>query len=183
MHRVHLMGHHVHMDFETLVTRHKNAVYRQMVRVCGNQDDAEDALSEALLRAYRALDALRNDEAFRGWLLQIARRVCGRMKRKERLLPILDMSSMEQDGWEAADPGVGTDVLVQEKELKACVAHALSSLEEPYRQAYILRDVEGLSGEEAAEELGISLAALKSRLHRARQQVREQIDFALCKSE
>ena len=55
------------MNFETLVNQHKDAVYRQMVRVCGNREDAEDVLIEALLKAYRHLDQLRNSVAFRAW--------------------------------------------------------------------------------------------------------------------
>ena len=71
------------MDFDQLVAEHKDAIYRQMVRVCGDRDDADDALVEALGRAYRSLDQLREPEAFRGWLTQIGRRVCLRMRRRD----------------------------------------------------------------------------------------------------
>ena len=63
-------------NFEALTQQHKDAVYRQMIRVCGNREDAEDVQVEALLKAYRHLDELRDSAAFRGWLAQIARRVC-----------------------------------------------------------------------------------------------------------
>jgi RNA polymerase sigma-70 factor (ECF subfamily) len=63
-------------DFETLANQHKDAVYRQMVRVCGNREDAEDVLIEALLKAYRNLDRLRDAVAFRSWLGRIASRCC-----------------------------------------------------------------------------------------------------------
>ncbi len=168
------------MDFERLAARHKDAVYRQMVRACGNPDDAEDALAEALLRAHQAMGSLREPEAFQGWLAQIARRVCGRMRRRERLAPLLALSALEGEGLEIADPGPGLEAELEGKELRSCVAEALGALDEPYRQAYLLRDVDGLSGEEAAERLGISLAALKSRLHRARKAVRERLDLSLC---
>lgn len=64
------------MDFEKLANEHKDTVYRQMMRACGNREDAEDVLVEALLRASRHLDQLRESVAFRAWLAQIARRVC-----------------------------------------------------------------------------------------------------------
>ena len=63
--------------FEKLANEHKDAVYRNMIRVCGNREDAEDVLIEALLKAYRHLDQLRDDRAFQPWLAQIAKRVAG----------------------------------------------------------------------------------------------------------
>jgi DNA-directed RNA polymerase specialized sigma24 family protein len=74
------------MDFESLATQHKDAVYRQLIRVCGNREDAEDVLVEALLKAYRHLDQARDSVAFRARLAQIARRVCWHLKEKEALL-------------------------------------------------------------------------------------------------
>src|SRR5450755_1491801 len=66
------------MDFEDLANQHKDAVYRQLMRACGNREDAEDVLIEALLKAYRNLDQLRETGAFRAWLAQIGRRAGGR---------------------------------------------------------------------------------------------------------
>jgi DNA-directed RNA polymerase specialized sigma24 family protein len=63
-------------DFDALTRQHKDSVYRQLLRVCGNHEDAEDVLVEALLKAYRHLNQLRDSEAFRAWLAQIGRRVC-----------------------------------------------------------------------------------------------------------
>ena len=62
------------MDFDELAEAHKDAVYRQMIRACGNREDAEDVLVEALLKAYRSLDQLRDQGAFRAWLARIGRR-------------------------------------------------------------------------------------------------------------
>jgi len=86
------------MDFEKLANENKDAVYRQMLRVCGNREDAEDVLVEALLKAYRNLDTLRESTAFRAWLAQIGRRVCWQLKEKEALLPVLQLSSLEDEG-------------------------------------------------------------------------------------
>ena len=76
------------MEFDQLMARHKDAVYRQMVRMCGNPDDAEDVLSESLLSAYRAMHQLSDEAAFQSWLAIIARRTCGRLKRREALAPV-----------------------------------------------------------------------------------------------
>ena len=72
------------MDFERLSHQHKDAVYRQMVRVCGNREDAEDVLIEALLKAYRSLGDLAAPEAFRAWLARIANRVCWQLRSVKR---------------------------------------------------------------------------------------------------
>lgn len=88
------------MDFEALANEHKDAVYRQLIRACGNREDAEDVLVEALLKAYRNLEQLRDSAAFRAWLAQIGRRVCWQLKQREALLPIMQLSAMEADGVE-----------------------------------------------------------------------------------
>ena len=93
------------MDFESLSRQHKDAVYRQMLRACGNREDAEDVLIESLLKAYRSLGDLRAPEAFRTWLGQIASRVCWQLKQRESLLPLLQLSEIEEDGIQFAAAG------------------------------------------------------------------------------
>src|SRR5450631_633734 len=92
--------HNGSVDFDALARQHKDAVYRQMIRVCGNREDAEDVLIEALLKAYRHLDQLRESDAFRAWLAQIAKRVCWQLKEREALLPLLQLSTLEEEGRE-----------------------------------------------------------------------------------
>src|SRR6516225_8889323 len=90
------------MDFEGLANQHKDAVYRQLMRACGNREDAEDVLIEALLKAYRNVDQLQDAAAFRAWLAQIGRRVCWQLKQRDALMPILQLSSLEDEGVELA---------------------------------------------------------------------------------
>jgi DNA-directed RNA polymerase specialized sigma24 family protein len=78
--------------------QHKDAVYRHMLRVSGNHEDAEDVLVEAWLEAYRHLDPLRDSAAFRFCLAQIGRRVCWQLKEREALLTILQLSTLEAEG-------------------------------------------------------------------------------------
>lgn len=169
----------VAMDFESLARQHKDAVYRQMMRVCGNREDAEDVLVEALLSAYRHLDQLRDAAAFRAWLAQIARRVCWQLRERESLLPLLQLSALEEEAYEIPSGEPPVDVQAAAREMKAIFAGALAELPPEYREAYELRDVTGLSSEDAAQKLGISQGALKSRLHRARGMVRDRLDAAL----
>jgi RNA polymerase sigma-70 factor, ECF subfamily len=169
----------VAMDFESLAKEHKDAVYRQMMRVCGNREDAEDVLVEALLSAYRHLDQLRDSAAFRAWLAQIARRVCWQLRERESLLPLLQLSALEEEAREIPSAEPPVDAQLALREMKAILASVLAELPPEYREVYQHRDVTGLSSEEAAQKLGITPAALKSRLHRAREMVRDRLDAAL----
>lgn len=162
------------MDFETLTNQHKDAVYRQMLRVCGNREDAEDVLVEALLRAWKSIDRLESADAFRAWLAQIGRRVCYRVRRREALLPLVEMPEFE-----AAATGPNPEQEWAAAELKEMMHSALEGLPAEYRRVYEMRDLEEMRGEEVAQTLGISLTAMKSRLHRARAMVRARLDESL----
>jgi RNA polymerase sigma-70 factor (ECF subfamily) len=164
-------------DFEALVNRHKDAVYRQMLRVCGNREDAEDVLIEALFRAYRYMDKLERPEAFRAWLASIGRRVCWRLKRREALMPLMQLSQM--DGFEIPDAGEAPDDQWNAAEMKQLLESSLQSLPLGIRRVYEMRDLEDQPGGKVAAALKIAPAAMKSRLHRARVLLRERMDSAL----
>jgi RNA polymerase sigma-70 factor (ECF subfamily) len=166
------------MDFEKLSHQHKDAVYRQMVRVCGNREDAEDVLVEALLKAYRSLGSLDAPEAFRAWLGRIAQRVCWQLKRREALLPLLQLSQLEGEA-EAVDSRPSAEEQAGAAEMKQLFFTVLGSLPADSRAVYELRAIEELSGQETARRLGLSQAAMKSRWHRARKLIRERLDAAL----
>jgi len=167
------------MDFEALTNQHKDAVYRHMIRVCGNREDAEDVLIEALLKAFHHLDQLQASEAFRSWLTQIARRVCWQLKRRESLLPLLQLSGLEEEGRQisSAEPPPETQVAI--REMKRLLDQAIADLPATDREVYRLRDIEELPGTEVARRLNITTTAMKSRLHRARKLLRAHLDSAL----
>jgi RNA polymerase sigma-70 factor (ECF subfamily) len=167
------------VDFDALARQHKDSVYRQMIRVCGNREDAEDVLIEALLKAYRHLDQLRESAAFRAWLAQIAKRVCWQLKERESLLPLLQLSMLEDEGREVPGAEPLPDVQLARQQMKRLLNEAIDALPALYRPVYELCDVEELRGDEVAQRLGISRAAMKSRLHRARDLVRTHLDAAL----
>ncbi len=173
--------HNGNVDFDALARQHKDAVYRQMIRVCGNREDAEDVLIEALLKAYRHLDQLRESAAFRAWLAQIAKRVCWQLKERESLLPLLQLSMLEDEGREVPGTGPSPDVQLARQEMKQLLNEAIDALPALYGPVYELCDVEDLRGDEVAAKLGISRAAMKSRLHRARDLVRAHLDAALAR--
>jgi RNA polymerase sigma-70 factor (ECF subfamily) len=175
--------HHEAVDFESLVNQHKDAVYRQMIRVCGNQQDAEDVLIDALFKAYRNLDQLRDAVAFRAWLARIASRVCWQVRKREALQPILQLSMLESEGRELPAPQPPADSQLEVAQMKRLLITAIASLPEPYRRVYEMRDLQSRRGEEVARKLRISTTAMKSRLHRARALVRQHLDDALARAD
>lgn len=160
-------------SFERLIVQHKDAVYRQMVRVCGQREDAEDALATAMMQAFRAADQLASEDAFRGWLATIGRRVCSRMRHNPRIADALEFA--EEIGLTATEDA-NFDLVI----LKGCVRDAVISLPEKYRDVYEKCEIEERTVPEVAEELGLSVAATKSRLLRARAMVREMLDASVC---
>jgi RNA polymerase sigma-70 factor, ECF subfamily len=168
-------------DFDALTRQHQDSVYRQMVRVCGNREDAEDVLVEALLKAYRHLGQLRDSAAFRAWLAQIAKRVCWQLKEREALLPLLQLSTLEEEGREIPGGELTPEAQLARRQMKQLLDDAIEALPELYRAVYRMRDIEDRPGEEVEKRLGISRAAMKSRLHRARELVRAHLDAALAR--
>lgn len=166
-------------DFEALTRQHKDSVYRQMIRTCGNREDAEDVLVEALVKAYRHLDQLRDSAAFRAWLTQIAKRVCWQLKEREALLPLLQLSTLDDEGRELPSAEPTPELITARRQMKQLFDNAVASVPSQYQSVYQMRDIEDRPGDEVARTLGISIAAMKSRLHRAREMVREHLDAAL----
>ena len=151
-----------------LVERHQGAVYRLLRRLARDDAQAEDLTQETFITALEHLGAWRGEGTARGWLLSIARSRWLMARRGRRDEPAAD-ESLEQlglaAGWGAAmDP----EELASRLEQKQVLERALLALDDEAREVLTLRDLEELSGEETAQVLGLSLAAMKSRLHRAR---------------
>ena len=167
------------MEFETLAKQHKDEVYRQMIRACGNREDAEDVLVEAMVKAYKHIDQLRDVGTFRPWLAQIARRVCWQLKQRDALQPLLQLSVVEEEGHEIPSGERPLEQQIALRQMSSLLHEAVDNLGEEYRSVYVWRDLEDVPAKEVAARLGISVAAVKSRLHRARESVRDALDAVL----
>lgn len=166
-----------HADFEGLAIEHRDQVYRQMLRLCGNREDAEDVLTDALLAAYRRMETLHERAAFGAWLAQIARRLCFHLKSRQRIRQAISLDELGEQGWEPAQaPELSPEEQLATQQARQAVREAVHKLPEDLRIVYSLRDLDERSGDDTAAELGITLAAMKSRLHRARRLVREHLD-------
>ena len=134
-------------------------------RTCATTEDAEDAVQQALWQLYRHIGALRTVATFARWLFRIVERECFRLFRRG-------------GGADAGVPAAEPDMLAAPAvphDLRLDLARAVERLPALYREVLVLRDIQELTAPEVAAELGLSLAAVKSRLHRARAMVREQL--------
>ncbi len=160
---------------ETLLTRYETQIYRFALRLCGHEADARDVLQETMIAALRGLPGFRGEARLSTWLYMIARSFCIKQRRPGSSVPI---GGPLTDA-EPAAPDQDPDARVHAREIGQALAAAMSALPEAHREAVVLRDVEGLSAEEAAEVAGVEIGALKSRLHRGRKELRDHLAILL----
>lgn len=151
-----------------LVARHGPSVFRFARAIASDESSAEDALQETFLAAWRGAVRFRGQTSVRNWLFTIARHAVYRQHRRRAGEPAQLESLTELGvaaGWGAIeDPEAG----VLRKESREVFERAMEQLDSGDREVLLLRDVQGLSGDEVAAILGITIAAMKTRLHRAR---------------
>jgi RNA polymerase sigma-70 factor (ECF subfamily) len=165
---------------EALLDRHQRRVFRFGLRMCGEEESAKDVLQETLLAAARGIRDFRGASSVSTWLYSIARSFCIKARRTSKFAPE-HVDSIERSSHAADVPDArrSPEDDAAGKQIEAALREAIGALEPMYREALVLRDVEGLSAPEVAEVLGISTEAVKSRLHRARLAVRERVAPAL----
>jgi RNA polymerase sigma-70 factor, ECF subfamily len=166
--------------FHELIRPYERALFAVAYGVLRNQADAEEVAQETVLKAFANLVQLRADEKFKGWLLQIAFNEARLRRRKNRghLYESLDEADQDDDEGsfmprQFADWRDVPSEILEKAEINRAVERSLAELPEKYREIFVLRDMEHLSAEEVARALGISVPAVKTRLHRARLQMRE----------
>jgi RNA polymerase sigma-70 factor (ECF subfamily) len=160
---------------DALVTRYEPHVYRFGLAMCHNEDDAREVLQDSLLAMVRSLKTFRADSSLSTWLYAIAHHACLKRRRRRASAPRQVVSLEALGGAERnrlASSAPGPDATALSRERHAALAAAIRGLDPAQRVVLLLRDVEGLSAPAAAEALGLSLAAIKSRLHRGRLAVR-----------
>ena len=167
---------------EALLVRYQPHLYRFGLRMCGNVDDAGDVAQESLISMARSLRDFRGDSSVSSWLYTIARRFCIKKRRRSKFTPVRE-ESLDAPGTDAArrlaDPAPSPEQTATNRELATALTHAIDALDPSQREVLLLRDVEGLSAPEVAKILGTSVDAVKSRLHRARVAVRQELAPAL----
>ena len=152
---------------DALLLQHQPDVVRFARRLCRTSEDAEEAAQHALTVVFRHVGSFRRAARFTTWLFTVVRRECERRLRRRRPADVpLDLVD---------PPAAGQDQEHPQERILAEVAAALMELSADERAILLLRIVEGVDGEEAARRLGLTLAAQKSRLHRARAALRGRL--------
>lgn len=170
---------------ETLFANQSPALYQTALRLVGTPEEAEDVLQEGMLSAYRNLRRFEGRSQFSTWLTRIVINAALMRLRSRRSRPAvsLDERLAEDDEMTFADQfpdaAPNPEQIMARRELEELLRRNLETLSPVLRSAFILREMEGFSTEEAAEELGISQGTLKARLHRAKRQLSRLIGRAL----
>ncbi|HEV8481110.1 MAG TPA: sigma-70 family RNA polymerase sigma factor [Candidatus Eisenbacteria bacterium] len=166
--------------FDVLAERYADKVHRLTYRVLRNEEDAQDALQEAFLSAYRNLGRFEGKSTFSTWLYRVAMNAAlmKRRKRREGMVSLEEPRDREegQITLQLADWGRGPIEETLNDELRDALELAVQSLPEDLAQVFLLREVEGMSNAEASEILELSVPAVKSRLHRARVALRDYLN-------
>jgi len=166
-------------EMRDIVTRRLSVFYRTAYRQLGNEADAEDAVQDALLSAYKHLDQFRGESQLSTWLTTIVTNSARmRLRRRPRLTPLsLDERFGEEQEYSLlemlAEPGPSPEDECRESELRGCLVKLAAKLSPPLRKTFQLRDLDGLTTNETAQILGVPDGTVKARLARARTKLRQ----------
>jgi RNA polymerase sigma-70 factor (ECF subfamily) len=152
---------------DELLARYEQRIYRFGLRMCGDAESAREVLQETMIAAFRNLPGFRGEASLSTWLYQIARSFCIKERRGVRPTTTLDTG--------LADQAPTPEAHAHARRIGEALSAAISELPPDQRDVLVLRDVEGLTADEAANVVGIEVGALKSRLHRARMALRAKL--------
>ena len=166
--------------FEELVRRYDRNVFRIAQHITQNREDAEDVVQDAFLKAFEHLEGFQGNSRFYTWLVRIAVNEALmklRRRRPERMVSLDEEVKTEDDSVprEVADWSPNPEQMYNQAELREILTRTIQGLPAGFRTVFVLRDVEGLSTEETAQALDLSIPAVKSRLLRARLQLRDRL--------
>jgi len=164
--------------FGQLVSRYQNRLFTTLVAVAGSMEDAREIAQDTFVQAFIKLETFRHDSAFYTWLYRIAMNLAASRRRRHR--PSQSVERLrEASGREPIDPTPGPSAALERQERAAQVRAALASLDPEHRTILVLREMDELSYEAIAELLEIPPGTVRSRLHRARMQLRERLKHML----
>jgi len=161
--------------FGELVRRYQDRLYNSIYRVLDNAEDAYDVVQEAFINAYQSLNSFKGDAEFFTWLYRIAFNSAISLKRKRKALLRLEWGPDEKVGIEPIDESAFSDPgsAMQRGEEDAALQAALNRLSPEHRAVLVLKDLEGQKYEDIAEILDVPIGTIRSRLHRARLELRD----------
>jgi RNA polymerase sigma-70 factor (ECF subfamily) len=164
-----------HNAFETLINRYQRQVANQIYMNMGNRDDVEDIAQEVFIRVYRSLPKFKFNSSFFSWIYRITMNLCIDEIRKRKIRRMLSLDFLAEDYLDKS--GVSDEVTTPSEsvllnEKKDIVRRAMQHLSKEHREILTLREYQDLSYDEIAETLGLTVQAVKSRIFRARSEIR-----------
>jgi RNA polymerase sigma-70 factor (ECF subfamily) len=158
--------------FGQLVQKYQDRLYNTMVHVVNNAEDARDVVQDAFVQAFLKLETFQQNSAFYTWLYRIAFNIAASRGRRKR--PVLSVDqTRESTGEEPADARGGPSQRMEQEERRQKVQQAIATLSEEHRAIVVLREIDGCCYETIAEMLDLPIGTVRSRLHRARLQLRD----------
>ena len=170
------------LEPSTLVELYGKRIYQVGYRLTGNAADAEDVVQETLVKVMRRADSFRGEGDPMGWIYRIALNEAREVLRRRRRRPAVSLESLPIDfdqsnhlqGVHAVPPTPDSGAVAEE--IDAAIRASIAELPDGYREAVVLHDLEGMSYQDAADLMELGLGAFKTRLHRARLQLRQKLD-------
>lgn len=164
--------------FGILVLRYQARLYNTVYRLTDNAEDAQDVVQEAFLHAYQALGSFKGDSLFFTWLYRIAVNTAISLKRKRRVVLSIDGAPYGEQGVEPIDPSELTRPghSVEQQEQVQKVRRALARMSPEHKAVLVMKDMEEKKYEDIAEVLQVPIGTIRSRLHRARLELRELLE-------
>ena len=164
--------------FDEVYERFGEMVYNLALRLAGNREEAADLAQEIFLRIYRHLGSFGGRSTLKTWVFRIAINHC-RDRLSRHFVATTSIDDSEESGVPLADPGRGPEALAVAADEGRRVAEGLSRILPVFREAVVLRDLEGLSYDEIAEVLGVRVGTVRSRIARGREQLRSLLEKGL----
>ncbi len=175
--------------FGQLVQKYQDRLYNTVVHVAGNAEDAKDVVQEAFVQAFLKLESFQGASAFYTWLYRIAFNVAATHRRRRGAMRSAEQTALADGHLRNSDEGHpqnaadGPSERLEREERCRQVRHAISQLAEEHRVVLVLREMDGCCYETIAEILDLPVGTVRSRLHRARMQLREQLKEVLAVEE
>ena len=159
--------------FNRLMEMHEKKMYAVALRMCGNREDAQDCLQEAMLRVYRAIGGFKGQSSFSTWLYRITMNTCLDELRRKKNKQSTSLDNLLEQGWSPSDDEGTPEKHAVRAEMRRELNQAIQELPEDMRSAVVLRDIQGFAYDEIAEMLETNVGTIKSRISRGREKLRE----------
>ena len=158
--------------FNALMGMHERRMYAVALRMCGNREDAQDCMQEAMIRIYRAISTFKGQSSFATWVYRITMNSCLDELRRRKARTSTSLDAMLENGFSPSDEYDTPEHHSLQAEQRRLLEKAIAALPEDMRAAIVLRDIQGCSYDEIAEALDTNVGTIKSRISRGRERLR-----------